>query len=76
MRTFKIIYDTKLLKYKIQRRLLWGLIWYDVEEEELCGYDLISYTKYFNRMKEAEDYIQIHYTKGKEFLVKVFRTEY
>jgi hypothetical protein len=75
MKTFRIIFIEKSLKYKIQRRLLWGLIWYDVEEEveiDPMGFEYASYPIYFNRIKDAEDYIHTHFTKGKEFVVKTF----
>ena len=73
MRQFRIIYNDISLKYKIQKRFLWGLIWYDVEKPgdvDIQGFEYSSYTIYFNSMKEAEDYIQTHFAKGKEFIIK------
>jgi len=73
MKTFRIISLEKKRKYKIQGNLLWGLLWYDVEEEEWNGTDLVSFPRYFNSVKEAEDYIKTHLTKDKETVVKVFK---
>lgn len=74
--TFKIIYNSKDLKYKIQKRLLWGLIWYDIEypaEVDLQGFEYARDTIYFNSHNDAVDYIQENFVKGKDYTITVLK---
>lgn len=74
--TFRIIYNDRDLKYKIQKRLLYGLIWYDIEypaEVDIQGFEYARDTMYFNSHKDAFDYIQENFVKGKNYTITTLK---